>query len=191
MDADTDHTLASPLRMHTATIVAAYVGRNQTPLDQLPGVISVVHDALANLGQTPAAPPAEQAKPAVPIRKSITPEYIVCLDCGKKSKMLKRHLATAHSLTPDQYRQRWGLSRDYPMTAPNYTNERSALAKQIGLGRGGRGATAAQPEADAPPPAASAASPPATRGKQADKPADKTPARRGRRPAAETAPASA
>jgi predicted transcriptional regulator len=188
-----DQNLDSPLRLHTATIVAAYLGRNPTPLDQLPGVISTVHGALANLGQQIVEAPAEPNKPAVPIRKSITPEYIVCLDCGKKSKMLKRHLATAHSLTPDQYRQRWGLSRDYPMTAPNYTNERSALAKQIGLGRGGR-AIAAPETPPATPPAPPAASGKAGSDKTGSSKTDATgkPARRGRRqPAGEAAPASA
>jgi predicted transcriptional regulator len=188
-----DHNLDSPLRTFTATIVAAYIGRNPTPLDQLPGVISTVHDALAGLGQPTVVAPVETAKAAVPIRKSITPDFIVCLDCGQRSKMLKRHLMTAHGLTPDEYRHKWGLSRDYPMTAPNYTNERSALAKQIGLGRGGR-AIAAPETPPATPPAPPAASGKAGSDKTGSSKTDATgkPARRGRRqPAGEAAPASA
>jgi predicted transcriptional regulator len=104
------------------------------------------------MGQ-PQATPAEKPQPAVPIKKSVTPEFLICLEDGKKLKMLKRHLKTAFNLTPDQYREKWGLSADYPMVAPNYTKHRSSLAKRIGLGtkpRGrppGRGRAAAQREA--------------------------------------------
>ncbi len=98
----------------------------------VPGLISTVHQALAALGPEEAA---AKPKPAVPIKQSVKPEYIVCLEDGKKLKMLKRHLKTAYNMTPDDYRKRWGLPRDYPMTAPNYAKQRSVLAKKIGLGR--------------------------------------------------------
>ncbi len=91
-----------------------------------------MHQALAALGPEEAAPRPE---PAVPIKQSVTPDYIVCLEDGKKQKMIKRHLKTAHDMTPDDYRKRWGLPRDYPMVAPNYAKQRSELAKKIGLGR--------------------------------------------------------
>ncbi len=98
----------------------------------MPGLISTVHQALAALGpEEPAAKPT----PVVPIKQSVKPDYIVCLDDGKKLKMLKRHLRTAYNMTPDDYRKRWGLPYDYPMVAPNYAKQRSALAKKIGLGR--------------------------------------------------------
>jgi len=122
-------------REHVAKIVSAYTKRNQLPPDQLPALIATVHDALASIeGGGPPAP-AIGLEPAVPIRRSIQPEAIICLDCGHRQKMLKRHLTTAHQLTPDEYRKRWGLKSDYPMSAPNYTARRSELAKSIGLGR--------------------------------------------------------
>ncbi len=98
----------------------------------MPGLIATVHETLATLGPEEAAPRPE---PAVPIKQSVKPEYIVCLDDGKKLKMLKRHLKTAYNMTPDDYRKRWGLPSDYPMVAPNYAATRSKLAKKIGLGR--------------------------------------------------------
>jgi predicted transcriptional regulator len=121
----------------TATIIAAFVKRNQVAPTELPALITQVRDALSNLGQAPIA--AAELSPAVPIRRSIRPEAITCLDCGAAHKMIKRHLMTAHSLTPELYRARWGLPRDYPMVAPAYAQQRSALAKQIGLGQTNRG----------------------------------------------------
>ena len=117
---------------HTTRIVAAHVANNPIAAAELPSVIATVHQALAALGPEEAAP---KPKPAVSIEQSVKPEYIVCLDDGKKLKMLKRHLKTAYNMTPDDYRKRWGLPRDYPMVAPNYAKQRSELAKKIGLGR--------------------------------------------------------
>ena len=112
----------------TATIVAAQVSNNAIAIADLPGLIGAVHETLAAVGEGPAAP-------AVSIKKSVRPDYIVCLEDGEKHKMLKRHLRTAHELTPDAYRQRWGLAGDYPLVAPKYAELRSKLAKKIGLGR--------------------------------------------------------
>ncbi len=123
----------------TAQIVAAHVSNNAVPVTELPTLIQEVHRTLTSLGSAPAAAPAvapaaEKPQPAVPIKKSITPEYLVCLEDGKKLKMLKRHLKTAYDMTPEQYRERWGLPADYPMVAQKYAERRSELAKQIGLG---------------------------------------------------------
>ncbi len=116
----------------TSTIVGAHVANNPIAVTDVPGLIAAVHLALATLGpEEPAAKP----NPAVPIKQSVTPDYIICLEDGKKQKMLKRHLKTAHSMSPDEYRERWGLPRDYPLVSPNYAKQRSALAKKIGLGR--------------------------------------------------------
>jgi predicted transcriptional regulator len=117
----------------TAQIVSAHAANNELGASALPGAIRTVYDALANIGQAPPAP-AERAQPAVPIRKSVFPDYIICLEDGKRLKMLKRHLATSYNLTPEQYRAKWGLDASYPMVAPNYAERRSELAKQIGLG---------------------------------------------------------
>ncbi len=122
------------LRM-TADVVAAYVRNNPLATNDLPGVISTVHTSLADLGRGGGAEPL---KPAVPIRRSITPDFIVCLEDGKKLKMLKRHLRTSFNLTPDEYRAKWQLGPDYPMVAPNYAKRRSEFAKQIGLGHKAR-----------------------------------------------------
>jgi predicted transcriptional regulator len=123
------------LRM-TADVVAAYVSNNSLPTQQLGEVISAVYASLRSLdGQQPETK-AEPLKPAVPIRKSITPDYLICLEDGKKLKMLKRHLRSTYGMTPDDYRTKWGLPSDYPMVAPNYAEQRSAFAKKIGLGRG-------------------------------------------------------
>jgi predicted transcriptional regulator len=127
----------------TAEIVSAYLGKNPVPMAQVPEVIGTVHSALAGLG-APVQQETEELKPAVAIRKSVTPEYIVCLEDGKKLKMLKRHLRSVYNMTPDQYRARWSLPSDYPMVAPNYAAQRSSFAKQIGLGRNDRGKTAGQ-----------------------------------------------
>jgi len=121
------------LRM-TADVVSAYVSKNPLPANDLPSVISTVHLSLSGLDLDPNAPKAA-LNPAVPIKKSITPDFIVCLEDGKKLKMLKRHLRTAYNLSPDEYRSKWQLGPDYPMVAPNYAKRRSEFAKQIGLGR--------------------------------------------------------
>ena len=118
----------------TADIVAAYVGNNPLQMAELPGLISQVHSALSGITTGAAEEPAEPLKPAVSVRKSVTPEYIVCLEDGKKFKSLKRHLRTHYDLTPEQYREKWGLAPDYPMVAPNYARQRSDLAKKMGLG---------------------------------------------------------
>jgi len=130
-----------------AKIVAAYVRRSQVAPDQLPSLISTVHQALAGLGKAPAEPIGART-PAVPIRRSVTPNAVVCLDCGWKGQMLRRHLTTGHGLSVEQYRARWNLPRDHAMTAPAYSERRSTMAKQIGLGRGrGASGVSAQPAA--------------------------------------------
>ncbi len=121
------------LRM-TADVVAAYVKNNPLPALELTNAISTVHGTLASLNDR-GGPEPEPPKPAVSIRRSITPEFIVCLEDGKKLKMLKRHLRTTYGMTPDEYRAKWGLAADYPMVAPNYAKQRSEFAKKIGLGR--------------------------------------------------------
>jgi predicted transcriptional regulator len=122
------------LRM-TADVVAAYVGNNALPVTQLGEVIGAVYRSLSGLEGKAAEPPPEPLKPAVPIRKSITPDYLICLEDGKRLKMLKRHLRSTYNLTPEEYRARWGLAPDYPMVAPNYAEQRSEFARKIGLGR--------------------------------------------------------
>lgn len=122
----------------TAEIVSAHVSNNSVALSDLPNLIQEVYRTLSSMGQPVAAAP-ERPQPAVPVKKSVTPEYLICLEDGKKLKMLKRHLKTSFNLTPDQYRERWGLPADYPMVAPNYTKHRSSLAKRIGLGTKPRG----------------------------------------------------
>jgi len=122
----------------TADIVAAHVSNNSVGLADLPDLITRVHGALAGLG-SPIVEPVEEQKPAVSIRSSVKPDYIVCLEDGKKLKMMRRHLMTAYGMTPDDYRAKWNLPKDYPMVAPNYAETRRALAKSIGLGSKGRG----------------------------------------------------
>jgi predicted transcriptional regulator len=123
------------LRM-TTEVVAAYVSNNTLATGQLGDVIHAVYNSLRSLdGQVVEAAP-EVLKPAVPVRKSVTPEYLVCLEDGKKLKMLKRHLRSTYNLSPDEYRAKWGLAPDYPMVAPKYAQQRSDFAKKIGLGRG-------------------------------------------------------
>ncbi|MEJ0046853.1 MAG: MucR family transcriptional regulator [Rhodospirillales bacterium] len=124
----------------TAQIVAAHVSNNEVARDSLPRLIQDVYGTLAAIGHdsAPAAQPDKQA-PAVPVKKSVFAEYIICLEDGKKLKMLKRHLATAYSMTPEQYREKWNLPADYPMVAPSYAKQRSSLAKKIGLGTKPRG----------------------------------------------------
>ncbi|SDD30144.1 transcriptional regulator, MucR family [Sphingomonas sp. YR710] len=136
----------------TADIVAAHVSNNSVSVTDLPGLISAVHQSLSGLG-TVAQPVEEEQAPAVPIRSSIKPAYIICLEDGKKLKMLKRHLMTHYKLTPDAYRAKWKLPADYPMVAPNYAELRRSLAHKIGLGR-----KAAAPALVAAPAAAAAIS---------------------------------
>jgi len=114
-------------------IVAAHVANNTVDLTELPDLIEQVYKTLTNMDKTGDGM-TKRPTPAVTVRKSITPEYIICLEDGKKLKMLKRHLKTAYNMTPDEYRERWGLAKDYPMVAPNYAHQRSKLAKAIGLG---------------------------------------------------------
>ena len=123
------------LRM-TAEVVSAYVSNNTLATGQLGDVIQSVYNSLRTLEGQAAEPPSEPLRPAVPVRKSVTPEYLICLEDGKKLKMLKRHLRSTYNLTPDEYRAKWGLAQDYPMVAPKYAAQRSEFAKKIGLGRG-------------------------------------------------------
>ena len=127
--ADTAETLVAL----TADIVSAHVSNNSVAVNDLPQLIQNVHGALCGLGQVKEEPAPKQ-EPAVSIRSSIKPDYVVCLEDGLKMKMLKRHLMTDHNMTPEQYRQKWGLGPDYPMVAPNYAEQRRTLAKSIGLG---------------------------------------------------------
>lgn len=116
----------------TAQIVAAHVSNNTVPLADLPALIQQVFQTLSAIGNGEQHQP--RPEPAVPIKKSVLPDYIVCLEDGKKLKMLKRHLKTAYNMTPEKYRERWGLPSDYPMVAPNYAKQRSQLARELGLG---------------------------------------------------------
>lgn len=129
MDTQDDQNLL----MLTAEIVAAHVGNNPVAMGDLPKLIETVHETLAGLDK-PAEVEEPKPEPAVPIKKSITPDYLVCLEDGKKLKMLKRHLKTAYDMSPEEYREKWGLPSDYPMVAPNYAKQRSELARSIGLG---------------------------------------------------------
>jgi len=121
----------------TATIVSAYVGNNSVPVGELPKLIADVHAALASVlsGGTVAEPAPEPTRPAVPVKKSVTADYIICLEDGKKFKSLKRHLRTHYDMSPEQYREKWSLPADYPMVAPSYAEARSSLAKKMGLGQ--------------------------------------------------------
>lgn len=134
----TEEAKTNELLSLTANIVAAHVSNNSISAVDLPGLIRDVYTSLANVGGAPGKD-AERPIPAVPVKKSVMPDYIVCLEDGKKLKMLKRHLKTAYDMTPEEYREKWGLAADYPMVAPNYAKQRSRLAKQIGLGTRPRG----------------------------------------------------
>jgi predicted transcriptional regulator len=140
-----DEPDAHALHSLTKEIVASFVGNNTVAVGDLPGVISSVFGALRSAAQPEAAPPAEALVPAVPVKKSIGTDYLICLEDGRKVKILKRYLAIRYNLTPEQYRQRWGLPKSYPMVAPAYAERRSELARQFGLGR--------KPAAVAPEPA--------------------------------------
>ena len=130
----TDQDMTETLITLTSDVVAAHVSNNSVSVDDVPALIEKVFGALSKLGQNTAeaAPPPE---PAVSVRSSVKPDHVVCLDCGKKMKMLKRHLSSDHGFSTDEYRQRWNLPADYPMVAPNYAEKRRDLAKKIGLGR--------------------------------------------------------
>jgi predicted transcriptional regulator len=128
-----DDANPSDLLTHTAQILAAHLRNNTVPVAEVPALMRIVHKTLEEISGGPPADASPQ--PAVPIRRSVTPDFIVCLEDGKKLKMLKRHLRTAYNLSPEDYRIRWGLAPDYPMVAPNYARQRSTLAKKIGLGK--------------------------------------------------------
>ena len=119
----------------TTTIVSAYVSNNPMPASELPALISQIHAALLRVSTGRTELPIEPAKPAVPVKKSMTADYLICLEDGKRFKSLKRHLRTQYGMTPEQYRDKWGLPADYPMVAPNYAVARSQLAKKMGLGQ--------------------------------------------------------
>lgn len=119
----------------TASIVSAYVSNNATTAAEIPGLISQIHAALLRVSNGGSEAALETAKPAVSVKKSMTPDYLVCLEDGKRFKSLKRHLRTQYNMTPEQYREKWGLPSDYPMVAPNYAVARSQLAKKMGLGQ--------------------------------------------------------
>lgn len=122
----------------TADIVSAYVGNNTVSAETLPSLIANIHAALSQVTTGAVEPEPEPKEPAVPIRKSINPDFLICLEDGRKFKSLKRHLRTKYDMSPEEYRTKWGLAKDYPMVAPNYAKARSDLAKQMGLGQGGR-----------------------------------------------------
>jgi predicted transcriptional regulator len=130
-----DNIAASNYIELAADIVSAYVSNNSVPSGDLPTLISDVHSALLRVGGGTVEVPVEAPKPAIPVKKSVTPDYIVCLEDGKKFKSLKRHLRTQYNMTPEQYREKWALPVDYPMVAPNYAKARSELAKEMGLGQ--------------------------------------------------------
>jgi predicted transcriptional regulator len=137
-----DTEQAGDLLALTTEIVAAHVSNNTVAVGDLAQLINQVYQSLANIGSVPVSAPTSRPQPAVSVKKSIQPDYLVCLEDGKKLKMLKRHLKTAYNMSPEAYRERWSLPPDYPMVAPNYARQRSRLAKEIGLGtraRRGRG----------------------------------------------------
>jgi predicted transcriptional regulator len=132
---DTRSDKVDELLKFASDIVAAYVSNNPVPVSEIPGIIKSVHTTLGGLSSGIPGEAATALKPAVPVKKSITPEYIICLEDGKKLKMLKRYLRSRYDLTPEDYRAKWGLPAEYPMVAPNYAAQRSEFAKKIGLGR--------------------------------------------------------
>ncbi len=152
VDSVTDGNERQELLSLTTEIVASFAGHNTVAVGDLPAVIESVFRALRGAGQVEAEKPAEAPVPAVPVKKSIGTDFLVCLEDGRKVKMLKRYLARRYDLTPDQYRQRWGLAKDYPMVAPAYAAQRSALAKRIGLGRKPAAPPAPEPTPAAPEP---------------------------------------
>ena len=139
---------ASTIEM-TTDVVAAYLSNNPVEASQLADLIRSVHQALTAAANGSAEPAAPQLEPAVPVKRSVNPDYLVCLEDGRKFKSLKRHLRSQYNLTPEEYRTKWGLPKDYPMVAPNYAQARSALAKQMGLGQAGRQPSKARKKASA------------------------------------------
>ena len=131
MDAETSLNLLEL----AVEIVAAYISNNSVPSSELPGLIAGVHSSLVRMSEGGQEPPVEPLRPAVSARKSVTSDYIICLEDGKKFKSLKRHLRTQYDMSPEDYREKWGLGPDYPMVAPNYAKARSQLAKEMGLGQ--------------------------------------------------------
>lgn len=138
----TDNSTSNDLLALTTEIVAAHVSNNTVAVSDLPQLINQVYQSLASIGKVPQTI-TERPQPAVNVKRSVHPDYIICLEDGKKLKMLKRHLKTSYNMTPDEYRDRWSLPADYPMVAPNYARQRSKLAKEIGLGTRGRRSGAA------------------------------------------------
>jgi predicted transcriptional regulator len=132
---DTSAPKSDELLKLASDIIAAYVSNNPVPVSELPGMIKSVHSTLGGLGSGGSSDALTSQKPVVPIKRSVTPEYVICLEDGKKLKMLKRYLRSNYNLSPEQYRAKWGLPADYPMVAPNYSTQRSEFAKKIGLGR--------------------------------------------------------
>jgi predicted transcriptional regulator len=132
---DNQLSKSDELLKFASDIVAAYVANNPIPVGEIPGMIRSIHTTLGGLAGGVPVDGASTQKPAIPVKKSITPEYIICLEDGKKLKMLKRYLRSRYNLTPEEYRAKWGLPADYPMVAPNYAAQRSEFAKKIGLGR--------------------------------------------------------
>jgi predicted transcriptional regulator len=176
----------------TADIAAAYLSANTVPAGELPSLIQTIHQALSGVSSGAPAAAAEPAKPAVPLKKSITPDYLISLEDGKKYKSLKRHLRTKYNMTPDEYRSKWGLPKDYPMVAPNYAKARSEMARNMGLGQGGRGRKPAAAKAAAAPKAAKAPkAPKAPKAAKAAAPAKRGPGRPPKAKAAATAAAPA
>ena len=141
-------TQTTELAELTSEIVASYVAKNSVRPGDLPALIMSIYQTLGSLGHTASPPPAIELKPAVPIKKSVTDDFIISLEDGRKFKSLKRHLTAEYGMTPNQYREKWGLPADYPMVAPAYAKQRSALAKSLGLGRK---ASKTEPATDAPP----------------------------------------
>jgi predicted transcriptional regulator len=134
-DTNTEKSSRDDLLRMVTDVVAAYVAKNPISATQLPDLINTVYGSLSSLEGGPMEAKSEAQKPAIAVKKSVTPDYIICLEDGKKLKMLKRHLRTTYNMTPDEYRAKWGLAPDYPMVAPNYAAQRSDFAKKIGLGR--------------------------------------------------------
>lgn len=136
MDIEDDAMEKNETVLQLATeIVAAYVSHNQIPMSEIPAFIKSVYSSLGGLNSVAGTDAATTQRPAIPVKKSVTPDYIICLEDGAKLKMLKRYLRSKYNLSPEEYRAKWGLGADYPMVAPNYAKQRSEFAKQIGLGR--------------------------------------------------------
>jgi predicted transcriptional regulator len=129
---------AGSLLQMATTIVAAHVSKSSVAAAEIPRLLSDIYQALTGLAGGKLATASSRTEPAVPVKKSITPDHVICLECGKKQKMLKRHIRTAYGLSPEQYREKWDLPPEYPMVSSNYAKKRSALARQIGLGTGGK-----------------------------------------------------